>query len=407
MNIFKSNLEDLKKSLPAKTSKRFVSWVIDFALVAFVGWCIFAVLFQIIKNTDGYTAAEDTIKNEIDYYENLTEKTHIVEYVDGKRVETDVVVLKNLYRAICLSYQVFGNNQQPDFTFDAEHDVMINGVQSVENDNVAYFYEIYLKNNPEIKVSAGGDLFEIYRKAFGSDATFMFSFNKEVSDVPVLNTQVAYYLFHYFFISSSDEIGQTGRTYYDSYLAGYSSMLEEAEMLILRSEPYYSTHYSEYKEAYTAEANYANIALVVAIVISVFAVLLTPRYLFKDGKTVGYKLMGLGVVSLYGEGNNWYVPLIKTLIDCIGFIPVAFILYLFPPFNGGYDAMYTPISVDGKISFAWIILIVGIIGAAVNLFGLFTAKRQNLLNIIFREVVVDSRRIDDGEAEETNQGREY
>ena len=91
-------------------------------------------------NTSAYSAAEATVDEEIAFYEKLTEETHIVEYVDGSRVSADVIVLKNLYRAICLSYEVFGNDQQPDFIFDADHDVTINGTHSVENDNLAYFY---------------------------------------------------------------------------------------------------------------------------------------------------------------------------------------------------------------------------------------------------------------------------
>ncbi len=397
MRIFNSNIETLKRSSPAKLSKRFVCWAIDFILVALVAGVIFSVLFQIVQNTSAYKAAEDTVNNEIAYYERLTEDTHIVEYVDGVRVTSDVIVLKNVSRAICLSYEVFGNNQQPDFTFDSTHDVMKNGVHSVENDNIAYFYTQYLKSNPDVDIEASGDLFEIYKGAFGDDATFMFTFNAELSEMPVLNTQVAYYLFYYLFINSSDSIGQTGATYYRSYFNAYSNMLEEAEMLVLKSEPYFSTHYKDYKESYCSEARYTNITLIVSIFIACFIVLLVPKYLFKDEKTIGYKLFGLGVIRIDGEANAPYVPLIKTVISCIGFIPVAFILYLFPPFNGGYEAMFVPASTDFSISLAIVILAVIILGGIINAFSLFTNRRQNLINLIFNDIVVDVHYVDEGE----------
>lgn len=388
-------------------SKRFVCCVVNLILVAFLAELIFVGLFQITKNSSDYKEAQSTITEEIAYYEELTKDTHIVEYVDGKRVSTDVIVLKNLYRAICLSYKLYGNDQQPDFVFDENHDVMINGTHSAESDNVAYFYTRYLKNNPSIEVDANVDVFEIYRRAFGDDATFLFSFNREDSEIPVLTTSAAYYLFHYFFINESDSIGQTGATYYNSYYTGYSNMLEEAEMLILQSEPYYSTHYADYKAAYSAEARYTNITLVVSIMLATLVVLLVPKYLFKDEKTIGYKLFGLGVIKTDGEPNKWYVPLIKTLIDCVGFIPIAFILYLFPPFNGGYEAMFMPVALDSGISFALVILIILAVGAIINAFGLFTYKRQTLINLIFNDVVVDVHYLDEGENEGTNQGREY
>lgn len=388
-------------------SKRFVCCVIDLILVALLAELIFMGLFQITQNTSAYSAAKATVKDEIAYYESLTEETHIVEYVDGARVSTDVIVLKNLYRAICLSYEIFGNDQQPDFKFDTGHDVMKNGVHSVENDNVAYFYLRYLKNDNSLNIKANDDLFEIYKRSFGNDASFMFSFNKEVSEIPVLNTQVAYYLFHYLFINESDTIGKTGATYYQSYYNSYSNMLEEAELLILQSEPYYSTRYMNYKEAYCAEARYVNITLLASLFIACFIVLLIPRYLFKDGKTVGYKLFGLGVISANGEAGKWYVPLIKTVLACIGAIPISLILYLFAPFNGVYDAMFLPVTVDSTISLGVVILVVAIAVGIINAVGLFTNKRQNLLNLIFNDVVVDVHYLDEGERDDNNQGRDY
>ena len=380
--------------------------MIDLLLIAILAEGIFACLFLITKNSAAYIAAESTIEDEIEYYETLTEKTHIVEYVNGERVSTDVIVLKNLYRAICLSYQVFGNNQQPDFVFDSSHDVMINGIQSVENDNVAYFYTHYLAENSDMGDGVNKDLFEIYKKSFGDDAAFMFSFNKELSEIPVLNTQVAYYLFHYLFVDSSDSIGQTGATYYRSYYQAYSNMLEDAEMLIIDSEPYNSTHYLSYKTAYCSQARYTNITLVISILLSSLTVLLTSKYLFKDGRTVGYRLFGLGVVRTDGEMDAWYMTLIKTVIDSVGIIPIAFILYMFPPFNGGYEAMFMPINPDSKLSLAIVVLALAIIGGINNAFGLFTPKKQSLINMIFGDVVVDVNCPDEDDGEK-NHGREY
>ena len=380
--------------------------MIDLLLIAILAEGIFACLFLITKNSAAYIAAESTIEDEIEYYETLTEKTHIVEYVNGERVSTDVIVLKNLYRAICLSYQVFGNNQQPDFVFDSSHDVMINGIQSVENDNVAYFYTHYLAENSDMGDGVNKDLFEIYKKSFGDDAAFMFSFNKELSEIPVLNTQVAYYLFHYLFVDSSDSIGQTGATYYRSYYQAYSNMLEDAEMLIIDSEPYNSTHYLSYKTAYCSQARYTNITLVISILLSSLTVLLTSKYLFKDGRTVGYRLFGLGVVRTDGEMDAWYMTLIKTVIDSVGIIPIAFILYMFPPFNGGYEAMFMPINPDSKLSIAIVVLALAIIGGINNAFGLFTPKKQSLINMIFGDVIVDVNCPDEDDGEK-NHGREY
>ena len=79
---------------------------------------------------------------------------------------------------------------------------------------------------------------------------------------------------------------------------------------------------------------------------------------------------------------------------------------MFPPFNGGYEAMFTPVTPDSAFSLAWLVLIIGVIDGIVGAFSLFTEKRQSLVNLIFRETVVDARFVDMGEGS-TNQGREY
>ena len=77
--------------------KRFVCCVIDLILVAILAEIVFMGAFKITQNTTLYNGAMETIDKEIAYYEDLAKDTHIVEYVDGSRVATDVIVIKNLY----------------------------------------------------------------------------------------------------------------------------------------------------------------------------------------------------------------------------------------------------------------------------------------------------------------------
>jgi hypothetical protein len=134
--------------------------------------------------------------------------------------------------------------------------------------------------------------------------------------------------------------------------------------------------------------------------------MLTARYLFKDGRGVGYKLFGLGAVSTDGEAVKPQITLLKTIVESVGVIPIAFILYLFPPFNGGYEAMFMPVTSDGRLSFAMVILFIMAVYGINNAIGLFTQKKQSLLNMIFGEVIVDSHYPDEGD-ESINHGREY
>lgn len=387
--------------------KRFICCVIDMLLVALLAELIFMGVINITYASSAYKEAVATVDREIEYYENLTADTHLVEYSDGERVPSEVIVRKNICRAICLSHERFANSLYPEFVIDEGHAVTREGVHSVENDNVSYFYLKYLSQDDAVDVETDGDIFRIYKEAFGEDAGLLFTFNKEESEIPVLNPQVAYYLFHYLYVDAEDSIGKRGAEYYQAYSLAYSTMLNEAEGLVLNSEPYFSTRYLDYREAYSAQAKYINITLVISIVISAFTVLLIPKLLFKDGRTVGYRIMGLGVITADGERTPWYASLIKSVLGAIGSIPLAFLLYLFPPFNGVYEAMFVPTAVGSKLSLGLVILVITALVGIVNSFGLFTFKKQTLINLIFHDTVVDTRCIDRGESEIELQGREY
>ena len=407
MKLFESNTAVLRRSAPARAGRRFVCWVTDMVLAVLLAQLLFLGVLPPVQRSGRYQAAEQTVAEEIAHYEQMTAQSHIVEYAEGRRVDTDVVVLKNLCRAICLSYEVYGNAQSPDFCITPGHDVTANGIQSTENDPVAYFYTHYLKENPQITAPAGGDLFALYRRAFGQDAAFFFTFDRAQSPIPVLNTQVAYYLFHFLFVDETDTVGQTGATYYRAYCNAYANMLEEAEMLLLQSEPYYSTHYAAYRQAYCAQARYTNMTLVLAVFAACFAVLFVPRCLFRDGRTIGYRLFGLGVVGTDGGASPWYVSALKSLIGAVGAIPLTFIMYLLPPFSGRFEAMFVPVSPASKLSLGLVILVITLLGGGANAVGLFTGRRQNLWNLIFDDLVVDTRDTRADAPEEVNHGRPY
>lgn len=406
--------EKLRRASPARASRRFLSFIIDSILLVIVTLLVFSGVFSITENTTSYKEAKDVISLEVEYYKEFTEESHIVEYSEkGTRISNEDVALKNLKRAICLSYDKFGNSQQPNFVIEDNHQVKEYGVASIESDNVSYFFNCYLKDNDPngLIINLHGVnpidyVFEVYKSNFGTDASFMFTFNKEAS-VPVLNTQVAYYIFHYLYVDSDDVIGQTGETYYNSYINSYSYMLEDLENKLLNSEPYYSEHYVNYVDSYCSQARYTNISLVVSIFISYLIIILLPKLIFKNGRSFGYKLLGLGVLNEEDDDNKWHVTLFKSLLDCIGFIYIGFVLYLFKPFYGVYDAMFLPIYPNSNINFGLVLLITSIIGVVNNVFILFTHYRQNLINILFKDRVVDIHYLDEGDNDDKYEGRSY
>ena len=144
MQLFASNIEILRRASPAKASKRFVCCAIDMMIVFFVALLIFSGLYSITKRTSSYLEAKQIITEEIEFYQNFTEESHLVQYIDGSRCDSDIIVFENINRAIYHSYITFGNVQQPDFIIENDHPVANYGEASLESDNVAYFYVNYV-----------------------------------------------------------------------------------------------------------------------------------------------------------------------------------------------------------------------------------------------------------------------
>lgn len=396
--LLNSNFEVLKRAAPAKMGKRFVACVVDMLLVVFVAAVIFSGIFAITKSTDSYKKAAATVEEEISIYEELTASSGVVEYIDGERVSEDALAFQNLIKAIYKSYTIKGNK---NFNFDKIYEKFEKqkiDMILAKPDNIEYFYAEYLSDPAKILTT--------YKTldAFGDSFTLLF---EEYESMPILNENAAYCIFYYLCENETDSIGETGSSYYQTFINKYTNMLLDAEDMVRESEPYYSTHYLAYSKAYCNQARYTNISLLISIFIASAICLLVPKYLFKNEKTVGYKLLGLGVINMENEENKWYIPLIKFIFELVGFIPTALILYLLPPFNGVFDAMFLPVTLTSEVSLGLIILIATILGAVLNAFGLFTHYRQSLINLIFKDKVVDIHYIDLGDRDEKHEGRPY
>lgn len=408
MKIFESKIIDLRRASPAKPSKRFISCFIDMIICGVIALLLFSGASAIAHNTNAYIDAGEIVQSEIDYYVDWTDESRVVEYLDkenGIRKDKEIMVYENLLKAIYHSYNVLGNAQQPEFTLDNNENVKKFGESSLENDTVAYFYTSYAPENGLLNLDGKSKteyLFELYQEVFSTNST-MFVYNLNISEVPVLTTQVAYSILYYLNNNSEDTIGQAGLSYYNSFYENYAYMLSNAENIMIRSEPYYSTHYVPYFEAYSIQARITNIALLISIVIAYILGVFVPKLLFKDERSLGRVLMKLGTINNDGEAINIISIIIKSIFEIIGFTFIAFIMYMFPPFNGVFDAMMTPFI--GEYSLTIILLIIAVVGLVINAFALFTHYRQNLINMIFRDQVVDLHYLDNGDPDDESEGK--
>lgn len=414
MKLFKTDILLFSRASPVKPGKRFVSFFIDFIVVFIFTYLIFLGGFEITKRTDSYKYAQGIVSDEIAYYVDYSEETHVVEYLEKEsatRKDSDGIIIENLCRAIVHSYNVLGNSDLPEFKIEDYSSVLKYGEATSQTDTISYFYTQYIPQHPERNISNldGKDpivyLFDTYKQSFGDNAE-IFIFNQEKSEIPLLNIRTAYYISYFLKYDSEDNIGEKGLDYYNAYYNAYNIMLEQAEMLIIKSEPYYTDHYLVYQKYQNKQSAYVNYTILASLVLGYLVGSLLPKLLFKDDRTIGRLVMGLGVITKDNEKTKWYVKLIHSICGIFGFISIITIIYMFPPFYGNYDFMMVPL-IGNNYSFSLVILFfVILIIAMINYIPLlFNHTRQSLLDFALRISVVDSRHIDEGDKDDPTEGK--
>lgn len=408
--------ELIKRASPAKPGKRFLSFCIDYFIVLLVSFLLFSLGFTIVKTNDSYKREVEIVDREVTYYNEFAEDTGLVELEDGNRVDSIYLIIKNAFRAIYHSYL---NSSVPDFVIDDSElngtitnedgsktvTVSSYGEASLETDTISFFYTKYVVEHSELKIidfkekTAVQYLCELYDYYFEDD---LFIVPADKNSIPIMKPDTASKIYTYFFDEDSEKNStkkyEDGKNLFYSFQISYQNMLNEAENLLVVSEPYFTEHYTIYRESYEKQGRYVNYTLIVSFVVAYLVSVLLPKLLFGDGRTIGRFLMKLGVNSIDEENVPWYVTLINSILGMIGFMSVMLLIFLFPPFNGIYDFMYIPLLTSSRwLSLGLILLVVAISAIAIYISTLFAYHKTSLIDTLTRTRVVDLKCIDDDE----------
>lgn len=415
---FETTHELLKRASPAKPGKRFVSFCIDFVIVFLVSYLAFLGGFQITKNSKSYVAAQDKIQEEINYYNELFSDTKVIEFIDEEketRKDDEILVLENACRAIVYAYN---HSSDPDFVIPSdqllgkEKTVSYYGEASLENDVISYFYTNYVVNHTDMQIvnfhgqTAIEYLYAVYNQQFEGKGIFLK--NNDGTNVPMLTTVAANQMYHYLFVDDQDDLGQSGKEIYFRFYNGYANMLSDAERLLVRSEPYYTTHYVPYRKAFNQQGRLVNFTLLLSMVIGYLLAMLLPKLLLKDERTIGRLIMKLGVMMPNQEKIPWYIILLHSVLGALGFMSTMIFMYLLPPFKGIYDFIFMPLFVNSTwMTMALLLVIIAIISAINYVSTLFMHYKTSLVDLMTHSYVVDLKHIDEGDFDDQYEGKTY
>lgn len=410
--------ELIKRASPAKPGKRFLSFCIDYVIVLLVSFLIFSLGFAIVKTNDSYKKEVDIVNREVTYYNEFVESTGLIEYNDGERADSFYLIVKNAYRSIYHSYL---ESKTPGYVIDeSELNGSINnadgtttitissyGEASLETDTIANFYTKYVVEHSDLNIVDYKDktaveyLCELYDYYFEDDM-FIIPANKD--SLPIMEPNTAKKMYTYFFNKAAREENskdyENGEDLFYSFQTSYQNMIDEAENLLLLSEPYYTEHYLVYRDSYEKQGRFVNLTLMFSFIVSYLVSVLLPKLLFGDGRTVGRFLMKLGTNPIYEESIPWYVTLIHSILGAIGFMSVMLLIYFFPPFNGVYDFMFMPLVSSLRwFSLGFILLMIGLVSIVTYIPTLFMYYKTSLIDVLTKIRIVDLKYIDEGENE--------
>ena len=409
MELFKEHTYDLSNAFPAKPGKRFASFFIDFSIVLIGAILLFLGAAPIAKRTASYQQATAKVEEEISYYNNYAEASGLVSFVDEEktiRKSDEIIVIENINRAIMWSYEKFGNAQYPDFVIEDGSETARYGKASPENDSIAHFYTIYVPQEAEesgtpILSFASTPLAYVNSLYKSSCTTGMFRFdavqmdeNGHPTELPALHTDVSRALYCYMTDNTAEEMSavyEAGKAYFNNFYNAYSTMLIDAENSLVRNEPYYSTHYLAYRQAVGAQAKCFNIALILSFFLSYLILNLLPKFLFRNERTLGKLILGLGVITTENEEPKWYLTLVHSLLLFIPYLAGITVAYMMPPFNGVFDGMMLPFI--GNVSLAVILIGAFILTVINSISTMFTAQAQTLLEMSFKTKLMDEKSI--------------
>ena len=415
-------LEKLQHASPVKSGKRFAAFLIDFLIVTVLSFVFFLGGNQIAINSNQYKESYQIAQNEIEYYNDYIAPSRSMEFteINGELVRKDEVIIENpltgdasginqiifenANRAIYRSILKFGTNQVTGFNVEENIKYLkYYGEANLENDNIFFFYTQYVPahnlGNAIINYEGVDPVVfanNIYVNTFGSDSNF-FVYDENYMDVPTLTTTAAFYLYYYIYGETGNEIFDVAQDYMIIFDTAYTTMLETAEMVMRTSEPYYSTHYLKYYDESSNMAKIVNTALILSILFGYLVGVLLFKIIFGHGRSIGRVVFGLGEISVYNEQIDWKNLIIKSLIGFVGFILCSYFLYLFPPFNGSYTAMYFPfLSLFGaNVPFVVLLLIISFLGIVNGTVSLFNGNKATVIDLISKSVLVDTKYVDE------------
>lgn len=408
----------LSHSPTCSTGKRFLSFLIDAFLILLSSFLISMLSLKITKSTSTYQRISATVTSEVEYYDSFVKDSHLARFNEkGERLDSELFALENISKGVTRSYNE--NREEirkddkykkfvlEDYIGEGKPDLTQFGKASFTEDDLAYFYTVYVPTNMKEFINLNDKNQEEYYYDLISSSFFNGAIKRSTVDgYPVLSIDVSYHVFYYLTQEyvDGDSAYERGKNYYKSISDSYIALLEDAENLLIQSEPYYTDHYLVYTKSKEDQARMINISLLLSILIAYIIFVPVCKLIFGFARTLGRFILHLGV-DYSSNSRKIISEVIKDTLGCFGYLLLIVILYFFPPMNSTFSIFMMPFF--GKMSLLIMIIIIAVIAIINYIVQPFSSDRLPLLEHFFKCPLKDLKGEEKIESVNYNPGRDY
>lgn len=285
----------------AKPGKKALAYFLDYYLTLVFSILLFALFDLISLAVPSYTNLKDeTSKAQTNLYQIIYD-SHLSSYDDGNVFMSEDKIVENYVYGIVLS-------SSSDETLSKMNQYKDKEKMDKETDRIFYYYNNYRVENKNL---FEGDSYigdEYLSKVFPKSKSYF-----EIKDgYPILNINSVTLLNDYILYSKNEN----GKIIYDSIKTDYRNAYKDCMSDIQTSKSYKETLTKFNSGKNTILMTRGSFLIIGYILATAISYILFPL-IFKDGKTIGFKVFGLAFSTIDDELLKISSILIKSLLMLI------------------------------------------------------------------------------------------
>lgn len=285
----------------AKPGKKVLAYFLDYCLTLVFSILLFALFDLISLAVPSYTNLKDeTSKAQTNLYQ-IIYGSHLSSYDDGNVFMSEDKIVENYVYGIVLSSSSDESLSKMNQYKDKEK-------MNKETDRIFYYYNNYRVENKNL---FEGDSYigdEYLSKVFPKSKLYF-----EIKDgYPILNINSVTLLNDYILYSKNEN----GKIIYDSIKTDYRNAYKDCMSDIQTSKSYMETLTKFNSGKNTILMTRGSFLIIGYILATAISYILFPL-IFKDGKTIGFKVFGLAFTTIDDELLKISSILIKSLLMLI------------------------------------------------------------------------------------------